>query len=504
MADKKATLILELKDKASRGLNKLTGSLKKVRISWLGVTAAVGGAVAFGIKAIKAYSKQEDAINKLNQALKNNGSFSQQASKDIQNYAAELQKVTTVGDEVILEQQALLSTFGATGDELKNATKAALDLSAGLGIDLKAATLLVGKAFAGDISTLSRYGIKIQEGLDESEKFAAVLGKVNDMFGGQAQARLNTFSGKIENLKNRIGDLVEKIGAELLPIFEYWTKKAEKLVGWLEKISGQSEHLDTAGLSGAEKRVEALRYEIDLIKEKFEQQGYLDEQDQIRMERLVGALEIQKKLVEDEKNSKLKADKEKEKSEKKYTKGQLKAIDSRIKAGIKEQQERIKQEEIRKQNFASTLGFISSLSQSENKKLAMIGKAAAISIATIDTYKAANVALASAPPPFNFALAAAVVASGLANVAQISGTKLAEGGIVMPQQGGVQATIAEAGQPEAVIPLEDADSPIGPSITIQTGVLVGGEDSAKALAMMVDKELFRLRRRRESVAFEGL
>lgn len=37
----------------------------------------------------------------------------------------------------------------------------------------------------------------------------------------------------------------------------------------------------------------------------------------------------------------------------------------------------------------------------------------------------------------------------------LSGIQLAEGGIVMPQNGGVRATIAEAGSPEAVIPLDD-------------------------------------------------
>ena len=55
--------------------------------------------------------------------------------------------------------------------------------------------------------------------------------------------------------------------------------------------------------------------------------------------------------------------------------------------------------------------------------------------AVIDTYAGANKALASAPPPLNFALAASVVASGLANVITISRQigdlkGFAEGGIV--------------------------------------------------------------------------
>lgn len=46
--------------------------------------------------------------------------------------------------------------------------------------------------------------------------------------------------------------------------------------------------------------------------------------------------------------------------------------------------------------------------------------------ALISTYLAANKALASAPPPYNYALVAATVAAGLANVAKIQGFE--EGG----------------------------------------------------------------------------
>lgn len=50
-------------------------------------------------------------------------------------------------------------------------------------------------------------------------------------------------------------------------------------------------------------------------------------------------------------------------------------------------------------------------------------KAFAVADAIINTYKAANVALGSAPPPFNFILAAANVAAGIANVKKILSTK---------------------------------------------------------------------------------
>jgi len=67
-------------------------------------------------------------------------------------------------------------------------------------------------------------------------------------------------------------------------------------------------------------------------------------------------------------------------------------------------------------------------------------KTMSIAQATIDTYKGANAALSSAPPPFNIISAAVVVASGLANVAKIISTDTgmkgyAKGGVIVGESG---------------------------------------------------------------------
>lgn len=82
-------------------------------------------------------------------------------------------------------------------------------------------------------------------------------------------------------------------------------------------------------------------------------------------------------------------------------------------------------------NLSSTLNQIATLQQSSNKALFLVGKAAALAQSYISAYQAHNVALASAPPPFNFALAAAVDASSALAIAKIIGVKgFKDGGIV--------------------------------------------------------------------------
>lgn len=90
-------------------------------------------------------------------------------------------------------------------------------------------------------------------------------------------------------------------------------------------------------------------------------------------------------------------------------------------------------------NASSFFGNLASLSRSENRTLAAIGKAAAVTQATIDGVLAVQKALASAPPPANYALAAAVGVSAAANVASILSANLGfqtGGSFVVGGQGG--------------------------------------------------------------------
>lgn len=102
-------------------------------------------------------------------------------------------------------------------------------------------------------------------------------------------------------------------------------------------------------------------------------------------------------------------------------------------------------------------------------------------------------------------LAANIIAAGEMSKAAImsqvalppSDLFLADGGIVMPRPGGVQATIAEAGQPEAVIPLDRMGSMGGVTINVQN--LYATEDLPERLVDMIDQELYKRARVGQSV-----
>ena len=173
------------------------------------------------------------------------------------------------------------------------------------------------------------------------------------------------------------------------------------------------------------------------------------------------------------------------------------------KATAKEIELEKKKNEIIEADRKSTLGTIAGLQNESNQTLATIGKAAALTQIAIDTPVAISRALAAFPPPFNYGAAAAVGAAMAAQAAKVSGIKLAEGGIVKARPGGIQATIGEGGQDEAVIPLDKMGQMGGNTYQINVyGGLLGDEATAYRLAIALDQELYKLRKNNESVAFD--
>jgi len=94
----------------------------------------------------------------------------------------------------------------------------------------------------------------------------------------------------------------------------------------------------------------------------------------------------------------------------------------------KKEKERIKQlNEYRVKSVEDSLQIVSNLAElfagksvKQQKKAFQVQKAVNIATAVVDTYKAANMALASSPPPFNYIAMAAAITAGLVNVKKIA------------------------------------------------------------------------------------
>lgn len=171
---------------------------------------------------------------------------------------------------------------------------------------------------------------------------------------------------------------------------------------------------------------------VDLLEYKAEKEAQAMELERLRSEESFGTSEEANALELSILEAKFQEEQEilKNALEQKFiTESEYEKASTALKTKAEKEKTRIEQEQnkARAQNFQDTLSFLATAANSSNKTLAAIGKAAAIARATQDTYAAANKALASAPPPFNYALAGAVTAVGLGNVAKIAGVGLQSG-----------------------------------------------------------------------------
>jgi len=203
-----------VKTSMSKGWGKVTAMLKGMvgqLIAVYGAYRLVSGVFNFFKEAIELSNVQIAAITKLENALGNMGFAVNEVSADFQTYASALQLQTGIGDEVILSQMGMMSAFGGTQKEIKQATQAALDMSAVVGTDLKATAMLMGRALAGNVSLFSRYGITIDMAKYKVEGFNAVLDALTN-FMGAAAAQGRTYAGAMKRLSAAWGDYKEQVG----------------------------------------------------------------------------------------------------------------------------------------------------------------------------------------------------------------------------------------------------------------------------------------------------
>ncbi len=210
--------------------NSLTSLAKKVA----GVAAAyvsISSVTNFMKECVSAADVQAAAEKRLETTIMNVKGATLEGVTAIKNYAAELQGVTTVGDEVTIQGASQLATFQLQSDTIKTLLPSLQDLAvaqygtAVSGDQMQQMANLMGKVMSGNVSSLSRYGVvmndtqkKILKTGSESQKAAMLVEVLGQNFGGLAQAMANTPAGRVQQLKNAWGDMQEVIGAKLYPI----------------------------------------------------------------------------------------------------------------------------------------------------------------------------------------------------------------------------------------------------------------------------------------------
>lgn len=353
--------------------------------------------------------------------------------------------------------------------------------------------------FIDGIASSFNYIIKV--GTSLTGVFQMVGTSIGGTLGTLAGALEQLAQGNFRNAKNALVDGFKSLGDENIRIVEETNQRLIDLDNARLKSQRQNQEREKQDLIQSLDNKRIVQEEAALKDRELELQRMIED-NQIKSEMELALLDGRKSAIYAA---------EVAAADKRYKAATTQAEKTKAledKARASDLLATAKYNESNEQMQKDTLSKISSLSQSNNKSLAAIGKAAAITQIAIETPVAVAKAYSAFPPPFNFAAAGLVAAAMASQAAQIAGVPLAEGGIVLPRPGGTQATIGEAGKAEAVIPLDRAGEfgLGGGGTTIQLNVyggMLGSESEAREFAVAIDKELFKLRRNNESVAFDS-
>ena len=199
-----------------------------------GITKAVGAVQSFLSGSVDAYAMQEQSEAKLGAALKATGYAAGFTQKQLEDYASELQNMTTFGDEATLQSMTMLAAFkNIRGDNFKQAQLAAMNMAEAMGKSLPEAVKLFGASLNNPIEGISKLkesGIQFSKEqiaqiteLTNAGKIAEaqsiILAEAQARWGGAAAAAAQTATGQMKQVTNAAGDIKEGLGGILMNVF---------------------------------------------------------------------------------------------------------------------------------------------------------------------------------------------------------------------------------------------------------------------------------------------
>ena len=209
----------------NKGISVVSGSTSKLNNVCTGAMMNIGAKMSdlamrmpsFATSAIQAFGRQEAAVQKLASAIRSQGGSVSEVLPIMQNFASEMQRITTYGDEQVLAMQAMATSMGVSEAQMQSVIRSAIGLSSALGMDVMTATKAASAAVQGKTGALQEYIPALSKCRTEEEKLAQVQ-KLSASGFAQAKTEAETTAGKLKQAANAWGDLAEVAGGTFAPV----------------------------------------------------------------------------------------------------------------------------------------------------------------------------------------------------------------------------------------------------------------------------------------------
>lgn len=201
-----------------------------------GLLAFAGVAAGGLFKAAQAAEQARFPLLQLNNTIANSPKLAGASAAEFVKLAEAIQDKTAADGDQVVAAQAMLGTFQLTAEQIKAITPLVVDYSRKFGVDMTSAAIQVGKALDGQIGALKRNGVSIDENLFKVDRFRAVTEALRTQVGGFAEQEVTTLSGRLQRLKNELGDVEEGVGAGVTSAFSAALTPVEKVTEAIGKL----------------------------------------------------------------------------------------------------------------------------------------------------------------------------------------------------------------------------------------------------------------------------
>ena len=206
-----------LMTKAASGVKKVLGAL--------GIGLSVAAIAKLGKEAAEAYDTQVQGEMKLATVMRKTMGASNAEIQSIMDLTAAEQQLGVVGDEAQIAGAQQLATYLHLSSSLKTLLPVMNDLAVqqyGFNVSEDQAVSiakLFGKAMEGQTGALTRYGFSVTDAQarvlkygSAQERAATLADIVSQKVGGMNAALASTPTGRMQQLKNALGDIKEQFG----------------------------------------------------------------------------------------------------------------------------------------------------------------------------------------------------------------------------------------------------------------------------------------------------
>jgi hypothetical protein len=194
--------------------SKISDFGKKAALAFAAVGAA---ATAFAVQAVKNAAQDEAAQRKLEETIRASTKATEAQTRAVGDYIDATSIAVGITDDEL--RPAFSRLVRSTNDvqEAQKLLNLALDITAATGKPLEAVTNALGKAYDGNLTSLARLGLGIDQSILKTKDFDLVYKNLAGTFGNFAENEAKTTEAQFRRIQIAIDEAKESIGAALLP-----------------------------------------------------------------------------------------------------------------------------------------------------------------------------------------------------------------------------------------------------------------------------------------------